>query len=225
MEIELIPCNEYLEGGLNYFAKISIDAQVIKGQVYKEDLHKGIYDIVGKMRDAYQSSYILRMFNNIKVEGDAICFQYQQMDKSEGNVAVIQIENNHFRLEYAEFRNDVLSLLNLENALLPYICLLEALLHSLSNDSFKLNIQNSVSTTMNVAFNPNYSPFTVQYYGLIPYYAKDHTSLDSQFERDGLVYNAMRRFYQQFRSESPCPIPYLNLNIEAFTKDYSSFWK
>lgn len=225
MEKELISCEEYLKDGLQYYVKFTIDAQVVKGQVYKEDLHKNIFAVIDKMKDVFQTNYILQVFHNTMTEVDAIYFRYQSKEVGMGIVEAIQLENNKLRLEYAEFRSDTLGLPNLRNVILTYICLLEALLLSQETGILKLSVQNHVDATMKAGYYYQTNPFAVQYNATITYYAYDKTSMDSQIEKDELVYTALRRFYQQFKSEVLCSLPYLNLTKEAFDHDYSLIWK
>ena len=225
MEKELFSCEDYLKDGLLYYVKFIIDVQVVKGQAYKEDLHKCIYDVIGKMKDECQANYILQGFQYAVNEGDSINFGYQAKDAGMGMVEAIKVENNKFRLEYAEFRSDALGLPNIANIILPYICLLEAMLLSQGAGTIKLSVQNQVDATMKEGFHNRTSPFTVQYNAINTYYAFDKTFLDSQIDKDYLVYTALRRFYQQFKSEVLCSQPYLNLTKEAFEQGYSLIWK
>lgn len=225
MEKELFSCEDYLKDGLLYYVKFIIDVQVVKGQVYKEDLHKTIYDVIGKMKDECQANYILQVFKNAFTEEDSIRFGYQSKDAGMGMVEVIKVENNKIRIEYAEFRSDALGLPNITNIILPYLCLLEAMLQSQEAGPLKLSVQNQVNATMKAAYHYRTSPFSVQYNATVTYYAYDKTALDSQIDKDNLVYTALRRFYQQFRSEVLCSLPYLDLTKEAFEQGYSLIWK
>lgn len=225
MEKELFACEDYLKDGLLYYVKFIIEVQVLKGQIYKEDLHKSIYDVIGKMKDEYQANYILQVFKNTTAEGNSISFGYQAKDVGMGMVEAIKVENNKFRMEYAEFRSDALGLPNITNIVLPYLCLLEAMLLSQEAGPLKLSVQNQVAATMKAGFHYRTSPFTVQHDATITYYAYDKTALDSQIDKEYLVYNALRRFYQQFRSEVLCSLPYLHLTKEAFELGHSLLWK
>ena len=225
MEKELFLCEDYLKDELLYYVKFIIDVQVVKGQIYKEDLHKNIYDVISKMKKENQANYILQVFNNAITEGDSICFGYQAKDVGTGMIEAIKVENNKFRIEYAEFRSDALGLPNIKNIILPYICLLEAMLQSQEAGPLKLSVQNQVDASMKAGFHYRTSPFTVQYNATITYYASDKTSLDSQIDKEYLVYDALRRFYQQFKSEVLCSLPYLHLTKEAFEQGYSLIWK
>ena len=91
--------------------------------------------------------------------------------------------------------------------------------------SFELAIINTTNMTMRAVFTPNTSLFAVNLVNTIPYSLSDKSPLNSSFENEDLVYNAIRRFYQQFKSEANCRLPYLELTKEAFATTYAALWK
>lgn len=226
METELINCGSYLKDNRKYYVKFTIDVQATKGQVYKEDLHRNLYNVISRLKDDIQNRYILQVFRDVSYEGESLIFHTEDIDSNEGYVESIEVKDNFFHIEYAEFRREPLSLPNLINIVLPYICFLEASkCGQKEGASFKLGIKNTVDTTMRAAFIQNTSPFMVRFVNTITYSLTDKSLLNSNFENDDLVYNAIRRFYQQFKSETNCQLPYLDLTKEAFDTAYADLWK
>lgn len=226
METELINCSSYLDDNLKYYVKFEIEVQVTKGQIYKEDLHRNLYNVISRLKDNIQDRYILQIFKNVRYEGESLIFHIEYKDSNEGYVESIVVKDNFFRIEYAEFRRESLTLPNLINIVLPYICLLEASkCGQKEGASFKIAIKNTIDTTMRAVFTPNTSLFAVNLVNTIPYSLSDKSPLNSSFENEDLVYNAIRRFYQQFKSEANCQIPYLELTKEVFATTYAALWK
>lgn len=226
METELINCSSYLNDNLKYYVKLTIDVQVTKGQVYKENLHRNLYGVISRFKDDIQSRYILQAFNSIQEKDRKIEFTYRFLDSNIGYLESIQLEDNHFRIEYAEMSNNNLGILNLYNALTPYICLLEAIKVGQKDGAlFKIKVCNTVESTMKSAFHPNAGPFPVRGIGTITYFIYDKPELFSDIENEDMVYEAIRRFYQQFKCEAICSLPYLELEKETFASAYATLWK
>lgn len=226
MESELINCGSYLDDILKYYVKFTIDVQVTKGQVHKEDLHRNLYNVISRLKDDIQNRYILQVFRDVRYEGESLIFHTEVKDSNEGYVESIMVKDNSFHIEYAEFRRESLTLPNLINIVLPYICLIEASkCGQKEGASFKLGIKNTVDTTMKAAYTQNTSPFKVKFLIAITYSLTEKSLLNSNFENEDLVYNAVRRFYQQFKSETNCQLPYLELTKEAFDTTYVDLWR
>ncbi len=210
------------------YIKFGIELTVVKGTIYKEDLHQAIYDVLANLNAELQRNYVLELFKNVSTTEDkGILFSYcSEPQQDYATYESLLVEDNHIQLEYAEFRNERFVIPNLNNVLLPLVCTLEAIKRLTSNfTTVKLSVVHSVQTNIDAAFDRHTSPFPANCIQTQTYYARNESERSSIVEKESSIYEVVRRFYQLFTSKSNCPVPYLQLTADQFQQVYDSMWK
>ena len=210
------------------YIKFGIEMTVVKGTIYKEDLHQAIYDVLASLNTELQKEYILDLFKSVSTTEDkGILFRYNSEPQQDfAFYESLLVEDNHIQLEYAEFRNERFGIPNLNNLLLPLVCTLEAI--KILTDGFssvRLSVVHSVQTNIDAAFDYHTSPFQVNFLSAQTYYAFPESERSSIVEKESSIYEVIRRFYQLFTSKSNCPVPYLQLKSDMFYQLYDGMWK
>lgn len=210
------------------YMKFGIEMTVVKGTIYKEDLHQAIYDVLASLKTELQKEYILDLFKSVSTTEDkGILFRYNSEPQQDfAFYESLLVEDNHIQLEYAEFRNERFGIPNLNNVLLPLVCTLEAIKRLTDVfSSLRLSVVHSVQTNIDAAFDYRTSPFQINYVAAQTYYACNESERSSIVEKESSIYEVVRRFYQLFISSSNCPVPYLQLTADQFQQVYDGMWK
>ena len=226
---ELININDYISQQLPHYVKFTADFLMKKSCVYKEDIHTNLYQVLSKMTPEYksQNSVLMAFRKEILADNDRLLFsQIGQPDYNYQNGFNVEIRDNHIRLEYFELRQDSLILPNVGNFLSLLITIIEAIeLQTNDISMMDADVQFKVNTNTKVALYNNNSPFALNLVQTITYYATDNTILNLHLEKQDVMFNIVRRFYQLFKSETPCTVPYSVLNKEQFEIDYGKLWQ
>lgn len=228
MDNEIINLTELATQNHPGYIKFGIEMSVVKGKLYKEDMHQALYDVLGSLNQNLQGEYILTLFKGFSITEDkGILFTYNNEPQPDFAVCEsILIEDAHIQLEYAEFRNERLGIPNLNNLLLPLVCSLTAIGRLTDNFSaIKLSVIQFVQANMDAAFDYRTSPFPVNHQPTQTYFACNEAERNSVLEKEDAVYEVVRRFFQLFTSKDNCPIPYLQLKADTFHHVYDSMWK
>ena len=228
MNKEIIKTAELATQHHSGYIKFGIELTVVKGTIYKEDLHQAIYDVLASLNAELQRNYVLELFKNVSTTEDkGILFSYcSEPQQDYATYESLLVEDNHIQLEYAEFRNEKLGIPNLTNVILPLVCTLEAIKRLTSDFStVRLSVVHSVQTNIDAAFDWHISPFPANYIPTQTYYACNESERSSIVEKESSIYEVVRRFYQLFTSKSNCPAPYLQLKSDMFYQLYDGMWK
>ena len=226
---ELIKIKDYTTQQLPYYVKFTAEFIVEKPCMYKEDVHANLYRVVGRMPPELVSQYyILKAFDK-EESGDNEKLVFSLITPPDLNyqlgLRVAVIENN-LRIEYFELRNENLLLPNIGNFLVLMTIMGETI-GMLSNNfaNCKMDVLIASDSNANVAFYRNYCPLIVEFIPTLTYKAVGNLKLPVHIENNDTMFSIMRRFFQLFKSEKPCSIPYISLNKGQFDEGYAKFWK
>lgn len=225
---ELININDYVTLQLPHFVKFTVDMKIEKPYVYKEDIHTNLYQVISRMTPEYKSQNNVLMGLSKEESADNEKLIFSQIGLPDYNYQSgyrLAIADNLMRIEYFELRQDDLSLPNIGNVLTLLITVVEAIGVQTNNfSSLVMDVIYKVETNAKAGFYKNYSPFNVNLVPTITYYASNDAMLHVHVEKQDVMYQLVRRFYQLFKNEAASVIPYLDLNKEQFEKEYACLW-
>ena len=226
---ELINIGDFTTQQLPYYVRFTADMIVAKPSLYKEDVHTTLYQVVNQLNPQYfQQQYVLNAFWNVEVaDHNKLIFLYVGQSAPDfQNVLKVGIADNHVRIEYLELRNDNLLLPNNGHFLAALICISETI-GRLTNgfSQCKMDMNYLTDTNARIAYHPANCHFSVMMAAASTYFAVDKTQIPAHIEKDEAIFIILRRFFQIYKSESLCNIPYVGLDKTQFDKDYAIIWQ